>query len=169
MKSLSIAKLQTATVLVYPEIVSLFAIYTNYIRPFINDQALKIEQSNACLKPTSFIKEDKKWFLANNFELFHLIKNSDIDFCVLRKEVPIRYIAKDQFEFDLGFYELIEIITQHNKKLDIKLIYRQLKTMLDKQMNQQLFGKNIFAVTKFCELIDITEQTYHARRCGVSM
>ncbi len=67
----------------------------------------------------------------------------------------------------LVFYELIELIAQHNKKLDIKLIYRQLKSSLDKQRNQQLFNKNIFAVTKFCELLHITEQTYHKRRSGV--
>ncbi|WP_250162872.1 hypothetical protein [Psychrobacter sp. WY6] len=163
MKSLSIAKLQTTTVIIYPDIVDLFAIYTCHIRPFITE-AFKLEQSAVWTKTTLFIKEDKRWFLVNNFELFQLIKSHDVNFNVLRQEVLVRYISKNQFEFDLCFYELIELIAQHNKKLDIKLIYRHLKNILDKQMNQQLFGKNIFAVTTFCQLINITEQTYHARR-----
>lgn len=162
----TIAKLQTITVLVLPGVLELFNIYTCHIRPFINE-VFKLEQSAAWAKITLFIKEDKKWFLVNNFELFYLIKSPDVDFNVLRQEVSVQYISKDQFDFNLCFYELIELITQHNKKLDIKLIYGHLKKILDKQMTQQLFGKNIFAVTKFCELIHITEQTYHARRSGI--
>lgn len=169
MKSLSIAKLQTLNVLVYSEIISLFDIYTCHIRPLLNSQAIELEQSNACSKLTCFVKEEEKWFLLNDFELFHIVKSPYIDFNVLRQEVSVRYILKDDFNFDLCFYELIASIAQHNKKLDIKLIYRQLKTILDKQMNQQLFGKNIFAVTKFCELINITVPTYYARYSGVSL
>ncbi|MBU5617725.1 hypothetical protein KPY62_11620 [Psychrobacter sp. TAE2020] len=168
LKSLSIAKLQTTSVLVFQGIFDLFNIYTCCIRPFITE-AFKLEHSAAWTRPTLFIKEDKKQFMVNNFELFHLIKSPDVDFNVLRQQVSVRYIPKDDFKFDLCFYELIELIAQHNKKLDIKLIYSHLKNILDKQMTQQLFGKNIFAVTKFCELIDITEQTYHARRSGVSI
>ncbi|WP_201536351.1 hypothetical protein [Psychrobacter immobilis] len=164
----TIAKLQITSVLIFPDIIDLFNIYTYHIRPFINE-AFKLEQSAAWTKTTLFIKEDKQWFLVNNFELFHLVKSPNIDFNVLRQEVSVQYISKDDFEFELCFYELIELITQHNKKLDIKLIYRNLNNILDKQKNQQLFGKNIFAVTKFCELINITEQTYHARRSGVSL
>ncbi len=167
-KSLSIAKLQTTSVLIFQGVLDLFNIYTCYIRPFIAEN-FKLEHSAAWTETTSFIKEDKKWFQVNNFELFHLIKSPDVNFNVLRQQVSVRYISKDDFNFDLCFYELIELIAQHNKKLDIKLIYSDLKKILDKQMNQQLFGKNIFAVTKFCELIDITEQTYHARRSGVSI
>lgn len=167
MKSLSIAKLQTLNVLVYPEIISLFDIYTCHIRPLLNSQTIELEQSNACSKLTCFIKEDEKWFLLNNFELFHIAKSPYADFNILRQEVSVRYILEDDFNFDLCFYELIELIVQHNKKLDIKLLYSHLKKILDKQMTQQLFGKNIFAVTKFCELIHITEQTYHARRSGI--
>ena len=164
----TIAKLQITSVLIFPDIIDLFNIYTYHIRPFINE-AFKLEQSAAWTKTTLFIKEDKQRFLVNNFELFHLVKSPNIDFNVLRQEVSVQYISKDDFEFELCFYELIELITQHNKKLDIKLIYRNLNNILDKQKNQQLFGKNIFAVTKFCELINITEQTYHARRSGVSL
>ena len=167
MKSLSIAKLQTTPVLIYPDIIDLFDIYTYHIRPFINDEALRYEQSVACSKTSSFVRNDKKWFLVNNFELFHLIKSADVDFNVLKQEVSVKYIPKDDFNFDLCFYELMELIAQHNKKLDIKLIYAQLNEVLDKNMNQKLFGKNIFAVTKFCELIHISEQTYHARRFGI--
>ena len=79
----------------------------------------------------------------------------------------MRYITRDDFNFDLCFYELIELIAKHKKKLDIKLIYKHLKRILDKQMTQRLFSKNIFAVTKFCELINITEQAYHERLSGV--
>lgn len=165
-KSLSIAKLQTTSVLIFQDALDLFNIYTFYIRPFIAE-SFKLEHSAVWTETTSFIKEDKKWFQVNNFELFHLIKSPSIDFNVLRQEVPVKYILKDDFSLNLCFHELIELIALHNKKLDIKLIYRQLKTILDKQMNQQLFGKNIFAVTKFCELIDIAEPTYHARRSGI--
>ncbi|WP_413519891.1 hypothetical protein [Psychrobacter glacincola] len=162
LKSLSIAKLQTTSVLIFQGVLDLFNIYTCYIRPFITE-AFKLEQSAVWTKTTLFIKEDKKWFLVNNFELFHLIKSHDVNFSVLRQDVPVRYISKNQFEFDLCFYELIELIAQHNKKLDIKLIYTHLKNILDRRMNQQLFGKNIFAITTFCRLINITEQTYHTR------
>ena len=165
-KSLTVAKLQTTPVLIFEGVLDLFNIYTCHIRPFITD-ALKIERSAALTRPTLFIKEDKKQFMVNNFELFHLIKSPDVDFNVLGQKVSVSFIPKDDFDFELSFYELIELIAQHNKKLDIKLIYRQLKSSLDKQRNQQLFNKNIFAVTKFCELLHITEQTYHKRRSGV--
>ena len=168
MKSLSIGKLQKNTVLVFQGVLGLFNIYTCHIRPLITE-ALTVEYSAALTRPTLFIEENKKQFIVNNFELFHLIKSPHVDFNVLRQEVSVRYILKDDFNFDLCFYELIASIAQHNKKLDIKLIYRQLKTILDKQMNQQLFGKNIFAVTKFCELINITVPTYYARYSGVSL
>lgn len=167
MDRISIAKLQKNSVIIHPEIVSLFDIYTYHIRPLLNSKAIELEQSNACSKLTYFTKEGKKQFMVNNFELFNLIKSPDVDFNVLRQKVSVRYIPKDDFTFDLCFYELIELIAQHNKKLDIKLIYSRLKKILDKRMTQQLFGKNIFAVTKFCELIHITEQTYHARRSGI--
>ena len=168
LKFLSIAKLQTIPIIMLPDVLGLFDIYTCHIRPFI-DEAFKLEQSAAWTKTTLFIKEDKKWFLVNNFELFHLIKSPDIDFDVLKQEVPVRYISKDQFEFKKCFCNLMKLIKKHNKKLNIKLIYKHLKNIFDKQMTQELFDKNIFAVTKFCELIDITEQTYHARRSGVSI
>lgn len=165
-KSLSVAKLQTTSVLVFQGVLDLFNIYTCHIRPLITE-AFKLEHSAAWTKTSLFIKEDKKWFMVNNFELFHLIKSPDVDFKVLKQKVSVRFIPKDDFNFDLCFYELVELIAQHNKKLDIKLIYRHLKNILDRKMTQQLFNKNIFAVTKFCELIHITEQTYHARRSGI--
>ena len=168
LKFLSIAKLQTIPIIMLPEVLGLFNIYTYHIRPFINKD-FKLERSAAWTKTTLFIKEDKKWFLVNNFELFHLIKSPDVDFNVLRQEVPVKYISKDQFEFKRCFCNLMKLIKKHNKKLDIKLIYKHLKNILDKQMNQELFDKNIFAITKFCELINITEQTYHARRSVVSL
>ena len=158
----TIARLQTNTVLVFQDVIELFNIYTSHIRPFISE-ALNLE------KTTLFIKEDKKWFLVNNFELFHLIKSPNVGFNVLKRKVSVKYITRDDFNFDLCFYELIELIAKHKKKLDIKLIYKHLKKILDKQMTQRLFSKNIFAATKFCELINITEHAYHARRSGVSL
>ena len=163
MKSLSIAKLQTLNVLVYPEIISLFDIYTCHIRPLLNSQAIELEQSNACSKLTCFIKEEEKWFLLNNFELFHIAKSPYIDFDVLRKEVAVKYISKNQFDFDISFYELINLIAQHNKTIDIRLVYSQLNEVLGQEINQKLFGKNIFAITTFCRLINISEQTYYKR------
>ena len=163
MKSLSIAKLQTLSVLVYPEIIGLFDIYTCHIRPLLNSQAIKLEQSNACLKLTCFIKEEEKWFLLNNFELFHIAKSPYIDFDVLRKEVAVKYISKNQFDFDISFYELINLIAQHNKTIDIRLVYSQLNQIFDQEINQKLFGKNIFAITTFCQLIKINAQTYYKR------
>ena len=164
----TIARLQTNTVLVFQDVLELFNIYTSHSRPFISE-ALNLEKSAVWTKTTVFIKEDKKWFLVNNFELFHLIKSPDVGFNVLKQKVSVRYITRDDFNFDLCFYELVELIAQHNKKLDIKLIYKHLKKILDKQMTQRLFSKNIFAVTKFCELINITEQAYYARHSGVSL
>lgn len=164
----TIAILQANTVLVFQGVLELFNIYTSHIRPFISE-AFKLERSAVWTKTTLFIKEDKKWFLVNNFELFHLIKSPDVGFNVLKQKVSVRYITRDDFNFDLCFYELVELIAQHNKKLDIKLIYKHLKKILDKQMTQRLFSKNIFAVTKFCELINITEQAYYARHSGVSL
>ncbi|MGP5440165.1 hypothetical protein ACTXLR_12060 [Psychrobacter faecalis] len=164
----TIAILQANTVLVFQDVLELFNIYTSHIRPFISE-AFKLERSAVWTKTTLFIEEDKKWFLVNNFELFHLIKSPDVGFNVLKQKVSVRYITRDDFNFDLCFYELVELIAQHNKKLDIKLIYKHLKKILDKQMTQRLFSKNIFAVTKFCELINITEQAYYARHSGVSL
>ena len=163
MKSLSIAKLQTLNVLVYPETISLFDIYTCHIRPLLNSQAIELEQSNACSKLTYFIKKEEKWFLLNNFELFHIAKSPYIDFDVLREEIAVKYISKKQFNFDISFYELIDLIAKYNKKIDIKLIYTQLNEILDQEINQKLFGKNIFAITTFCQLIKINEQTYYKR------
>ena len=163
MKSLSIAKLQTLNVLVYPKIISLFDIYTCHIRPLLNSQTIELEQSNACSRLTCFIKEKEKWFLLNNFELFHIAKSPYIDFDVLKKEVAVKYTSKNQFNFDISFYELIDLIEKYNKKIDIKIIYTQLNDILDQEINQKLFGKNIFAITTFCQLIKINEQTYYKR------
>ena len=99
----------------------------------------------------------------NDFELFHLIKSPDVDFNVLGQKVSVRYIPKDQFNFDISFYELIYLIAKYNKEIDIKLIYTQLNEILDQEINQKLFGKNIFAITTFCRLINISEQTYYKR------
>ena len=92
-----------------------------------------------------------------------MIKSPDVDFNVLGQKVSVRYIPKDQFNFDISFYELINLIAQHNKTIDIRLVYSQLNQILDQEINQKLFGKNIFAITTFCQLIKINEQTYYKR------
>ena len=143
-KSLTVAKLQTTPVLIFEGVLELYNLYTCHIRPFISE-AFKLKHSAAWTKTTLFIKEDKKWFLVNNFELFHLIKSPDVDFNVLGQKVSVRYIPKDQFNFDISFYELINLIAQHNKTIDIRLVYSQLNQILDQEINQKLFGKNIFA------------------------
>ena len=81
----TIARLQTNTVLVFQDVIELFNIYTSHIRPFISE-ALNLEKSAVWTKTTLFIKEDKKWFLVNNFELFHLVKSPDVELNVLKKK-----------------------------------------------------------------------------------
>ncbi|HCN17543.1 MULTISPECIES: hypothetical protein [Psychrobacter] len=159
----SIAKLQVTTVLIYPDIVGLFDIYTYHIRPLLDSKAIALEQSNACSKLTYFIKEEEKWFLLNNFELFRIAKSPYIDFDVLRKEVAVKHISKNQFNFDISFYELINLIAQHNKTIDIRLVYSQLNEILNREINKKLFGKNTFTIATFCRLINISEQTYYKR------
>ena len=161
-KSLIVAKLQTTPVVIFEGVLELYNLYTCHIRPFISE-AFKLKHSAAWTKTTLFIKEDERWFLVNNFELFHLIKSPYIDFDVLKKEVAVKYISKNQFNFDISFYELIDLIAKYNKEIDIKLIYTQLNEILDQEINQKLFGKNIFAITTFCQLIKINEQTYYKR------
>ncbi|MGE6390156.1 hypothetical protein ACQKDP_06140 [Psychrobacter pacificensis] len=92
-----------------------------------------------------------------------MIKSPDVDFNVLGQKVSVSFIPKDDFDFELSFYELIELIAQHNKTIDIRLVYSQLNQILDQEINQKLFGKNIFAITTFCRLINISEQTYYKR------
>ncbi len=163
MNTASIAKLQRTTILIFPQFIGLFDIYTNQIRPLIDVHTLKIEQSLAYSKPTLFIKNEEKWLLVNNFELYHLLKSPHIDQKILKQEMLISDINKEQIKFGIPFYELIGIIARHKKRLDLKLIYKYLNELLTKETNQQLFGKNIFPITIFCQLINITEQTYHKR------
>lgn len=163
MDKLSIAKVRNNTVMIHPDIVSLFDIYASHIRPLIDAHNSKIEANKVFFKPTLVIKKEKTWLMINNFELYYLLKMSDIDQKLVRKEVIIGSISEEQLMFGIPFYELIDIIAQHKKKLDIKLIYTCLNNLLTTSMSQELFNKKFFPITAFCRLININEQTYHKR------
>ena len=164
MKIITVAKLKKDTVLIFPSAVNLFLIYSQHIRPFIDTHTLIVEQNAKKSKYTLFVRNEKKLFLVNNFELYHIIKHPDINQKSLKKQVEIINITEDQFDFKMIFYELIEIIAQHKNSLNVKIIHSHLKKILTKEMNRQLFNKNIFTIPTFCQLINITEPTYHKIR-----
>lgn len=163
MDRISIAKLQKNIVTIHPDIVSLFDIYTNHIRPSMDNHNVEIERNRVFFKPTLFIKKEKIWIMVNNFELYHFLKLFDIDQKLVRKDVSIGSISEEQLVFGIPFYELIDIIARYKKRLDIKLIYTCLNEILTTSINQELFNKNTFPITTFCQLININEQTYHRR------
>lgn len=163
MDRISIAKLQKNIVTIHPDIVSLFDIYTNHIRPSMDNHNVEIERNRVFFKPTLFIKKEKIWIMVNNFELYHFLKLFDIDQKLVRKEVIIGSISEEQLLFGISFYELIDVIARYKKRLDIKLIYNCLNEILTISRNQALFNKNAFPIITFCQLINISEQTYHKR------
>jgi len=162
MDRMSIAKLQKNTVMIHPDIISLFDIYVNHIRPSMNSHNIEMEQNRVFFRPTLFIKEKTVWSLVNNFEL-HFLKPFKIDQKIARKDLSIGSISEDQLVFGIPFYELVDIIARYKKSLDIKLIYSCLNEILTASINQDLFNKNTFPITTFCQLININEQTYHRR------
>lgn len=162
MDRMSIAKLQKNTVMIHPDIISLFDIYVNHIRPSMNSHNIEMEQNRVFFRPTLFIKEKTVWSLVNNFEL-HFLKPFKIDQKTARKDLSIGSISEDQLVFGIPFYELVDIIARYKKSLDIKLIYSCLNEILTASINQDLFNKNTFPITTFCQLININEQTYHRR------
>ena len=164
MEIITVAKLKKDTVLIFPSAVNLFLIYSHHIRPFIDTHTLIIERNANKSKYTLFVKDEKKLFLVNNFELYHIIKDPDTDQKTLKKRVEIINITENKFDFQMAFDELIEIIAQHKNDLNVKVIHNQLKKILTKEMNRQFFNKNIFTIPKFCQLINITEPTYHKIR-----
>ncbi|MGP4733520.1 MULTISPECIES: hypothetical protein [unclassified Psychrobacter] len=162
MDRISIAKLQKNTVTIHPDIVSLFDIYVNHIRPSMDSHNIEMEQNRVFFRPTLFVKEKTVWSMVNNFEL-HFLKPFEIDQKTARKDVSIGSISEDQLVFGIPFYELVDIIARYKKSLDIKLIYSCLNEILTASINQELFNKNTFPITTFCQLININEQTYHRR------
>jgi len=71
--------------------------------------------------------------------------------------------TQDECNFGIAFFELIDIVSRHTALLDLKVIFEKLHKVLTEDMTQNLLKKNIFAIKTFCQLISITEQTYHAR------
>ncbi|WP_352339056.1 hypothetical protein [Psychrobacter sp. 16-MNA-CIBAN-0192] len=167
MDSVSITELRKRFVVVFPDIVKLCEIYIKNIRPYIKPaKILTIHQKASLARLTLYIKTDKNIQLVNNVELICLLKGAckeKIDQQLLSQKLMIVSINKEEFCIQSLFYELIEIIAKHQKKLDIKSIYEQLDRCLTLEMKQQMFGKNIFAAATFCKLIKIHEQTYYKR------
>lgn len=163
MDDVSIAKLKKQPVIIFPNSSILFDIYNRLIRPKIQaSNQLFTYQKMSFSNPTLFIKEGKKVFLVNNFEVFHTLKEDDSS-QVLNQMIPVVQISENQFRIDTVFYELMGIIAKYQKLLDIEAIYKSLNVFLTPETNQQLFEKNIFSIPTFCHLINIHEQTYHKR------
>lgn len=164
MDDVSIAKLKKQSIIIFPDISILFDIYNRLIRPQIQaSNELSTHQKMSVAKPTLLIKENKKTLLANNFEIFYILKAVDTSQVLLKHMIPVVQISEDQFRIDTVFYELISTIARYQKILDIAAIYRSLNHFLTPELNQQLFEKNIFSIPTFCHLINIHEQTYHKR------
>ncbi len=163
----TIAKLQKKGVFISPVIVNLFEIYTAYIRPVLDkqkDKHLKLEQRRALFKPTLIVKSEKKQLLANNFELYYLIKSNNLDQGTLKQNVLVSSLTEDECNLGIAFFELIDITSRHKAILDLSIIYTKLNNILTKDMTQKLLKKNIFSIKTFCALIGITERAYHIRR-----
>ena len=163
MDKTSIAKLQKKGMLLSPLIVDLFKIYTEHIRPVIDSDNLKLEQRRAFFKPTLLIKSEKKHLLANNFELYHIIKIHSLDQGTLKQDVLISLLSEEECNFGIAFFELIDIVSRHKTILDLRVIYENLSKILTAEMTQKLLKKNIFSIITFCTLIGITDRAYHIR------
>ena len=142
----TIAKLQKKGVLLSPLIVDLFKIYTEHIRPVIDSDNLKLEQRRALFKPTLIVKSDKKQLLANNFELYHLIKSHNLDQDTLKQNVLVSSLTEEESNLGIAFFELIEIISRYKAILDLRVIYTKINNILTKDMTQKLFKKNDFSI-----------------------
>ena len=163
MDDVSIAKLKKQPIIIFPVSSILFDIYNRLIRPQIQaSNQLFTYQKISFSNPTLFIKEGKKVFLVNNFEVFHTLKIVDSS-QLLNQMISVIQISENQFRIDTVFYELIDIITRYQKILDIEAIYKDINEFLTPELNQQLFEKNIFYIPTFCNLISISEQTYYKR------
>ena len=160
----SIAKLQKKGILISPVIADLFKIYAEDIRPFLDhNKNLKLEQRRALFKLTILVKSDKKQLLANNFEIYYLLKSHNLDQDKLRQNVLISSSAQDECNFGIAFFELIDIISRHKALLDLKVILEKFQKILTEDMTQNLLKKKDFSAAIFCKLICLTEQAYHAR------
>ena len=167
MDNISIAKLKKQSVIIFPDIAPLFEVYSKAIRPQIAASGNRsIHQEISLAKPIVCIRADKKLKLVNNFEAFYLLKTFDIEQRLLSQNLLIVPISEEQFCIRYVFYELIDIIAKYERKLDLELIFKQLKEFLTIDMNKQMFDKNVFAAATFCKLINVQEQTYYNRCKG---
>lgn len=148
MDNFTIAKLQKTSVVIFNDIVKLFEIYNQFIRPQIrSSKAFIAYQKLALAKPILFIKIGEVVQLVNNFEVFYLLKTVSLNQELCAEKVSIVKINETQFEVKYAFYELIDIIGRYKKYLDIRLIYIHLNRFLTADINQQLFSsKNSLSV-----------------------
>lgn len=164
MDTLRIAALKKQSIIVYADSAALFEVYNNLIRPKIMaSNCLSIHQKISLTKITLFIKKDKSLQLINNFEIIHLLKDANTDHILLSQTLPVVQVSEEQFCIDTLFYELTNIIAKYQRLLDIEAVYESLNNILTPELNQQLFGKNTFSISTFCQLINIHEQTYYKR------
>ena len=162
----TIAKLQKKGVFISPVIADLFEIYTVDIRPFLDkekNKLLKLEQRRAVFRPTILVKNEKKQLLANNFEIYYLLKSDNLEQNIIKQNIIISSFAQDECNFGIAFFELIDILSRHKALLDLKVILEKLQKILTEDMTQNLLKKNDFSAAIFCKLICLTEQAYHAR------
>lgn len=162
----TIAKLQKKGIFISPVIADLFEIYTADIRPFLDkekNKLLELEQRRALFRPTILVKSEKKQLLANNFELYYLLKSDNLDQSIIKQNIIISSFAQDECNFGIAFFELIDILSRHKALLDLKVILEKLQKILTEDMTQNLLKKNDFSAAIFCKLICLTEQAYHAR------
>jgi len=162
----TIAKLQKKGIFISPVIADLFEIYASAIRPFLDkekNKLLELEQRRALFRPTILVKSEKKQLLANNFELYYLLKSDNLDQSIIKQNIIISSFAQDECNFGIAFFELIDILSRHKALLDLKVILEKLQKILTEDMTQNLLKKNDFSAATFCKLICLTEQAYHAR------
>lgn len=166
MDIITIAKLQKKGIFISPVIADLFEIYASDIRPLLDkekNKLLKLEQRRALFKPTILVKSEKKQLLANNFEIYYLLKSDNLDQNTIKQNIIISSFAQDECNFGIAFFELIDILSRHKALLDLKIIFEKLQKILTEDMTQNLLKKNDFSAAIFCKLICLTEQAYHAR------
>lgn len=162
----TIAKLKKKGIFISSVIADLFEIYASDIRPLLDkekNKLLKLEQRRALFKPTILVKSEKKQLLANNFEIYYLLKSDNLDQNTIKQNIIISSFAQDECNFGIAFFELMDILSRHKALLDLKIIFEKLQKILTEDMTQNLLKKNDFSAAIFCKLICLTEQAYHAR------
>lgn len=163
MKSLTLANLRKRAIFVASEVIPLFQIYSKLIYPHLKDCHLRNERSFALSKPSLFIKDEKSLFLVHNFELYNILKMTDISDEMLEHEVLYSEINADYFIFELAFYELIQLIARYPKLVNLGYAYETLDESLSPEVCDELFGKNSFPKSMFYNLINFPERTFYNR------